>query len=76
MHWKWRCFFTEKLSSGLLCHLRLMAGHAVMELGTPVSTRKTGFQSSRSSWQHLTDRDNMCVITVIGSMVKMASRAP
>lgn len=33
-----------------LCRLRLMAGHATTEPGSPVSAKKMGFQSSRDSW--------------------------
>lgn len=66
----------RSLVVAVLCRLRLTAGHTVMKLGSPVSTRKTRFQSCRGRWQHLIVRDNIHVITVIGSMVEMVSRVP
>lgn len=66
----------RRLVVASLWRLRLMARHTVMELGSLVSIRMIEFQSSRGRWQHLTVRGKVPVITVIGSMVKMASRAP
>ena len=62
----------RSLVVAILCRLRLITGHVI---GSLVSTRMTGFQNSRSSWQHLIVRGRMYVITVIGSMVETACRA-
>lgn len=64
------------LIMAILCRLRLITGHAVMKHGSLVSMITIGFQNSRGSWQHLIIRRKVQVITIIGIMVEIVSRAP
>lgn len=65
---------TEKLGSGCWLQAETDGRTCCAELGSLVSGRLAEFQSGRGKWPHLIIRGKVHEITIIVSMVEVASR--